>query len=371
MATQFTIEIEELLKPIPGKNGAGREAKEGKQYELLKEARREEEALNQGDWKREVKTADWGKVVQIATKILSSESKDLEVAVWLLEGLVKRQGFVGLRDGLRLLREMHVRLWELMYPSIEDGDLEYRTGRLEVLNKILPLAIKHVPLVHSPGGAAYAYWQYKESQDIENLKRGAASDPEKRRQLQEALDDGKLEGDKFEKVVAGTSLAHCSSILDQLVESQVEFDALEKMLDEKYGENGPSLRLVREALKDCLSFMDGVVKKKGGIGLQTAQSLDSRDDSQEARMNIPSADTANGELRDRAGALRQLAAVAEFFRKTEPHSPVSYLVQRAARWGEMPLEEWLQEVIKNEGVLGEVRETLGLGQGTTTTQEHQ
>jgi hypothetical protein len=26
----------------------------------------------------------------------------------------------------------------------------------------------------------------------------------------------------------------------------------------------------------------------------------------------------------------------------------------------MPLDEWLQEVIKNDGVLGEVRETLGL-----------
>ena len=67
-----------------------------------------------------------------------------------------------------------------------------------------------------------------------------------------------------------------------------------------------------------------------------------------------------GALRDRAGALRQLAAVAEFFQKTEPHSPIAYLVQRAAKWGEMPLDEWLQEVIKNPGVLGEVRETLGI-----------
>jgi hypothetical protein len=38
----------------------------------------------------------------------------------------------------------------------------------------------------------------------------------------------------------------------------------------------------------------------------------------------------------RADALRRLAAVAAYFRRTEPHSPVSYLVQRAVRWGEMP-----------------------------------
>ena len=52
--------------------------------------------------------------------------------------------------------------------------------------------------------------------------------------------------------------------------------------------------------------------------------------------------------------------VAEFFRQTEPHSPVAYLVQRASNWGEMPLEDWLAEVIKSKEVLSSVRETLGI-----------
>ena len=55
-----------------------------------------------------------------------------------------------------------------------------------------------------------------------------------------------------------------------------------------------------------------------------------------------------------------LSQVAEFFRKTEPHSPVSYLVQRAVKWGQMPLDVWLQDVIKDGGVLDGLRETLGL-----------
>ncbi len=63
---------------------------------------------------------------------------------------------------------------------------------------------------------------------------------------------------------------------------------------------------------------------------------------------------------DRSDALNRLAAVAEFFRQTEPHSPVSYLVQRAVQWGQMPLEDWLREVISDEAVLTRVRETLGL-----------
>ncbi len=71
--------------------------------------------------------------------------------------------------------------------------------------------------------------------------------------------------------------------------------------------------------------------------------------------------TAAGAVRSRQDALKRLSDVAEFFRKTEPHSPVSYLVQRAVKWGNMPLDNWLQEVIKDETVLGNLRETLGFG----------
>jgi type VI secretion system protein ImpA len=63
---------------------------------------------------------------------------------------------------------------------------------------------------------------------------------------------------------------------------------------------------------------------------------------------------------NRSDALRRLAAVAEYFHRTEPHSPVAYLVQRAVRWGEMPLEQWLQDVIHDESVLNQLRDTLGL-----------
>ena len=66
------------------------------------------------------------------------------------------------------------------------------------------------------------------------------------------------------------------------------------------------------------------------------------------------------EPQSRADALRRLEAVAAYFRRTEPHSPVAYLVERAVRWGAMPLEEWLREIIKSDDVLGSVKEHLGI-----------
>jgi type VI secretion system protein ImpA len=65
-------------------------------------------------------------------------------------------------------------------------------------------------------------------------------------------------------------------------------------------------------------------------------------------------------IKARQDAFRRLGEVADYFRRNEPHSPVSYLVQRAIKWGQMPLEMWLEDVIKDGLVLGSLRETLGL-----------
>lgn len=362
MATDPTIDIEAILKPIPGNNPAGKDVRDAKEFDILKEARREEEALSQGDWKRDAKTADWAKAIQTATKILTTQSKDLQVAAWLVEALLKRHGFAGLRDGLKILRGLHDTFWDGLYPAIEDGDLEYRSGKLEALNKLLPLGVNTVPLLRGGDGTPYTYVHYKESQEVENLRRASAGDSDKRRQLEEALKEGKLEGEKFDKAVAAMPLSHCNALLEQLSDCWDAYEQLDQVLDAKYGEAAPSLRAVKEAIGECRSLMDGIVKKKGGVGLGTVETADSGQEPVEGAQATGATGGFSGgiEPRDRAEALRRLSGVAEFFRKTEPHSPVSYLVQRAARWGEMPLEEWLREVIKDDSVLGGVRETLGI-----------
>ncbi|MCA1246193.1 type VI secretion system protein TssA, partial [Massilia sp. MS-15] len=68
----------------------------------------------------------------------------------------------------------------------------------------------------------------------------------------------------------------------------------------------------------------------------------------------------DGPLHSREQALAQLRGVAEFFRRTEPHSPVAYLAEKAARWGEQPLHAWLRSVIKDDTSLARLEELLGI-----------
>jgi type VI secretion system protein ImpA len=70
-----------------------------------------------------------------------------------------------------------------------------------------------------------------------------------------------------------------------------------------------------------------------------------------------------GALRTRADAVRRLKEVAAFLRHTEPHSPVSYLIERAVRWLSMPFETLLSDVLKAPDVVDKVRETLGMTPG--------
>ena len=132
MAIEQVIDVEAILQPIAGANPAGKDARDGKDFDALKETRRQEEVLSQGDWQRDAKVADWPKAIQIATKILTEQSKDLQVATWLVEALLKRHGFAGLRMD-SVLKGLHANFWDSQYPAIEDGDLEYRSGKIEAL----------------------------------------------------------------------------------------------------------------------------------------------------------------------------------------------------------------------------------------------
>lgn len=122
--------------------------------------------------------------------------------------------------------------------------------------------------------------------------------------------------------------------------------ALERVVDTQLGADGPGFSAAREAVqavvRELAPFGHAVMLADGGeatVGNVAIQAV--------------------GGLQNRTQALLQLRLVAEFFRRTEPHSPVAYLAERAAGWGEMPLHVWLRAVIKDPAVIASVEELLG------------
>jgi type VI secretion system protein ImpA len=90
MPSSQNLDLEALLAPIPGENPAGRSLRYEGTYDAIQEARRADDDLPQGPWQRARKVADWAGVIQLASEALSTKSKDLQIAAWLVEALVTR-----------------------------------------------------------------------------------------------------------------------------------------------------------------------------------------------------------------------------------------------------------------------------------------
>ncbi|MEO8368808.1 MAG: type VI secretion system protein TssA, partial [Candidatus Solibacter sp.] len=127
----------DLLNPIPGENPSGQNLKYAPVFDKIKEARRQDDDAAQGEWKHERKLADWPQVIKLAGETLATKTKDLQLAVWLTEALLKTQGIGGLHEGLDLLKGLVEGFWDTLYPENEDGDLELRVAPLEWLGSRL------------------------------------------------------------------------------------------------------------------------------------------------------------------------------------------------------------------------------------------
>lgn len=74
----------------------------------------------------------------------------------------------------------------------------------------------------------------------------------------------------------------------------------------------------------------------------------------------PDATSRAREPGSRDEAYRQLAQIADYLARTEPHSPVPYVIRRAVEWGGQPLGELLEELISADAESRRLWRLLGV-----------
>ncbi|MRW85733.1 type VI secretion system protein TssA [Pseudoduganella sp. FT26W] len=146
----------------------------------------------------------------------------------------------------------------------------------------------------------------------------------------------------------------CAAAAPELADAEyclASLIALERVVDTQLGADGPGFSPARDAVQSVVR--DLAPYGSSVMVAETGQATDG---------NVVMASA--GGLQNRSQALQQLRLVADFFRRTEPHSPVAYLAERAANWGEMPLHVWLRAVIKDPAAIAGVEELLGASPAT-------
>lgn len=367
LTTAPVIDLDGLLQPISEEKPSGENLQYSGLYDEIREARRADLDVAQGQWKTELKTADYRKVIELAVPALLTQTKDLQIVAWLSESLTRREGFGGLRDSLKLMRGLQGKFWETCFPEIDEGDEEGRANAIAWMDKECAQSVQTV-LLTAGDGLNYIAWEESKRFDIpENLETLDSNDQERYNQLRtQAEQERRTTGEMWRKAKSQTRRAFYEQLSFTLEECWTEYGLLNQTIEENFDRNqAPAMTELKKILEDLRPSVKHLLQEKRE---QEPDPVDAAEGEEsgltqngggENNFVSGSVGTSTGAVRSRQDALKRLSDVAEFFRKTEPHSPVSYLVQRAVKWGNMPLDNWLSEVIKDEAVLGQLRETLG------------
>ncbi|HEY0601541.1 MAG TPA: type VI secretion system protein TssA [Herpetosiphonaceae bacterium] len=383
----WPLEIETLLQPITPEQPSGESLRYDETYDRIKEARREDDpSLSQGVWQRELKRADWYAVSALCIEALTTRTKDLQIAAWLLESWLHLYGMAGVRDGLIVMVNLCEQFWPTLYPELTAGNVDARTAPIVWINERLFLTLKQIPITQPETNDAVAYtWL-----DWENalyLEQQAKKYPSL---LRVAETDQQVTKARFRESLDLSSTAVCVGLLEQTNDALDALDDLDTVLRVKCTDQSPSLTQFKTVLVNIRQLLTSVLAERNGgstifpaepdkaqskgmlvnIRQLLTSNRSKRTDGASALVAQPGSAQGGGSyitgdipIHSRTEAYQLLAMIAEYLTTIEPHSPTPYLIRRAVTWGSMPLNELLMELLKDGGDLASIYTLLGMKQG--------
>jgi type VI secretion system protein ImpA len=332
---------DDLLNPIPGDNPSGVYVRHDSKlllYDKIKDARRQDDELAQGDWQTERKMANFPLAKKLAEEALATKTKDLQLAAWLTEAQLHIESFAGLQQGLNLCAGLISNFWDTVYPPVEDGDLELRSGPLDFLGSGLDLALKSRPL----SKAGYDWYKYKESRSV-GYDDASRSDKE-RKDREQKIADGKLAAEVFDKAFVETPKAFYFQAEKDLDACLASLKSLDELCDEKFGSAGPALGRLKTSIEEVRHSVHALLEKKRETEPDPVEVVAAADGGGGAVIagtavagapGITISVLTSSEPADRRDAIATVARVAALLRQQDPHNPAPYLMMRGLRWGEL------------------------------------
>ena len=377
MASDVVLDFDSLLAPITDEQPSGAELRADSAlsavYYEIKDARDKSRASERqllharlyGDDEEvsQIDPPDWRKVKEAALEALATKSKDLWVVAWLIEALVRLDGFAGLRDGFRLAREIVERFWDEIHPAPDEDGYITTVAQLAGLNGdesegALIGPIESIPVTQGTSHEPLTGRDYKEAVELESI-----SDPARRSQR---IDQGAVSLEMFGRAVAETSPEFFRNLWDDIQQALDEFNRLDATLEPRCGQDedgysaAPPSSNIRRTLEECRDRVKSLAR--GLFDEEQAVETDGSDsqDAARAKAGSATAPASTGPIASREEAFRSLLQIADFFRRTEPHSPLSYALEQAVRWGKMTLPELMAELISEESAREDLFRRVGI-----------
>lgn len=363
--------MDALITPIDGSHhGVGEDLIFDPRIDAIVAARQEDDPLlAQGNWVTELKVADWDFVKNQCAELLSHTSKDMKLALWYVDALSHTDHLAGISQGLSLLQTLNDDYWLTMYPPLdgEEESMDIRAGLLSWFVKALTDDIKQLSLADTKV-ESYNYNYYLTARDHDKQRQ---QNPDSETSNQLTLSD-------YNHAIKNSSKAWQKTLMSNLNKVTEQWQALTDQLNDLMGMDAPVFAPVTDllmALKQHLHpLLPEYADTTNSISQEgVADTVNSTDDHESTKSNGNKslASTKNVTLTDfnpsnrdhqsnRRQALKLLAQIQEYFATNEPHSPVTFLLGRAIDWADMPLDQWLAHIIKNEDQLSMISDMVGI-----------
>ncbi|MBI1182003.1 MAG: type VI secretion system protein TssA [Alphaproteobacteria bacterium] len=307
----------------------------------------------------------WGTVSERAQSILREHSKDMEVAATLIQALARTGGFGGLRSGFELCAGLVRDFWPALHPqSDDDEDLDEDHGpgvlaRAEPVSQLdaeeaLSAPMLRQPVVEGLGSDAPEFWQVK----LEMARKPAADDDDTSHaeSAELAAIRSLLAGVPQQVLVARRSeIAACRDAYLAMIEAiNQACEASAEAASEAQGTRVRAYRLsssrTEATLDDCLQMFDLLT-----AGMLPVVSDDAAAPAPAGEVvaagpagTPAAASTRAGGLASREQAFAEIDRIARYFETSEPHSPISFLLRQAVRWGRMSLPDLMSELMASD-----------------------
>ena len=339
------IDFEKLINAVGETAPAGIDPRSDisptSQYYQLKDirgqARANERALLAEDEDFQALALDWHPLSEKIPEILCAEVKDLEYSAWLIEALCRTHGFSGLAVGFKATRLLIEHFWQDLYPLPDEDGMESRIAPLIGLNGYegdgaLITPILSIPLTDVTNFGQYACWQFERAADI--------SRKDEKRQKQKA-DAGIASLEQIKNAVSETSAGFYKQLIQQIELAISEFNLLSQAMDSAMDGEPQPTSAISKTLQKCLD----AVNYLGAEKLASLVEEEALHNDEMEEVQGEGADPVRKQVQSREQVLNSLKQAAEFFRKTEPHSPISYALEQVVHWSGLSLPELLQELI--------------------------
>lgn len=306
----MALQLEELLAPVSEDAPGGEDLFEDPGRQQLEQAFEEEAA-----------SVDWRDVLnQISEQ--SARSKDVWLAVYLARAGAQMGQLATVVTGAQMLAGLFDTYWDTMHPSLEEYGFQGRNGPCASLTRIGAFLgpLKRVALIEHPRLGSYS------GEDFQRFEReGDAADGFGMfRKALEDVEDGALQSVIDSLDALREAIRRVDTVLVENAgdDTGTDFTATYETIESIRRAVAPYAGLVAEA--EAADSGDSPAAETGGDGPRIAGKVESRDD-----------------------VVRALDAIADYYQRREPASPIPVALRRVRGWVSMDFMAVLRDIAPN------------------------